>query len=464
MSANKQPDGFDVLVVDDEDSMRFFVQSALKRAGHRVTTAANGVEALATLERALFDVVVTDLRMPGMDGHELFRAVLKLPAPPRVVLMTGFGSIQDAVAALAEGAENYLSKPFEAEELILAVSKAGDKARLALDAAAWKASAADGAFEGLIGSSDVMRDLARTIARVAPRRGPVLITGESGTGKELVARAVHTRSGREGPFVAVHAAGFPQGLLETELFGVEAGAFTGADHSRAGYIERAAGGTLYLDEVGEIPAIAQPSLLRFLQEGEVVRVGGTEVLHPDVRVVASTTQPLRELVQSGRLRQDLYFRLNVLPIEVPALRNRLADMPLLVQCMLMRLGRGGTIVTPAAIAMLSARPWPGNVRELGNTIERSLVLKPDGPLDAGDFHFDDAPNPPAHGGTRSYREVLEDFERRYLESILRSTSGNLAEAAREIGLPRPTLHARVTALGLDLARFRSRSGEGPSPG
>jgi DNA-binding NtrC family response regulator len=246
--------------------------------------------------------------------------------------------------------------------------------------------------------------------------------------------------------------------LETELFGVEAGAFTGADQSRAGYIERASNGTLYLDEVGEIPIEAQPSLLRFLQEGEVVRVGGTEVLRPDVRVVASSTHPLRELVQRGRLRQDLFFRLNVLPIEVPPLRDRLSDMPLLVQAILTRLGRGGTVVTPAALALLCARPWPGNVRELANTIERSLVLKPEGPLDAGDFHFDEATSLP-EGGERSYREVLEDFERRFLESILLSTAGNLAEAARQIRLPRPTLHARVVALGIDLQRFRTRGGD-----
>jgi DNA-binding NtrC family response regulator len=458
MTERPTPLALHVLVVDDEESMRFFVKSALKRAGHQVSTASNGTEALGVLDQSLVDVVVTDLRMPAMDGHELFREILKLKAPPRVVLMTGFGSIKDAVSALASGAENYLTKPFEAEELLLAVERAGEKARLELDAAAWKASAADGAFEGLAGRADVMRELARTIARVAPRRGPVLICGESGTGKELVARAVHKRSERSGPFVAVHAAGFPQGLLETELFGVEAGAFTGADQSRAGYIERASNGTLYLDEVGEIPIEAQPSLLRFLQEGEVVRVGGTEVLRPDVRVVASSTHPLRELVQRGRLRQDLFFRLNVLPIEVPPLRDRLSDMPLLVQAILTRLGRGGTVVTPAALALLCARPWPGNVRELANTIERSLVLKPEGPLDAGDFHFDEATSLP-EGGERSYREVLEDFERRFLESILLSTAGNLAEAARQIRLPRPTLHARVVALGIDLQRFRTRGGD-----
>ncbi len=445
----------DVLVVDDEESMRFFVKRALERAGHKVQAVANAAAAMDAAKQRPFDVVVTDLRMPGMNGHELFAELLREGIAARVVLMTGFGTVKDAVAAIHAGAEAYITKPFEAEELLVSVQRAGEKARLIAEVGALRSAFESGQFEGMVGNSRPMRKLVSLIARIAPHEGAVLISGESGTGKELVARAIHARSRRAGkPFVAVHCGALPQGLLEAEIFGVEAGAFTGAERTRIGHAERADKGTLFLDEVGEIPLQMQPALLRFLQEGEVVRVGGTTVLHPDVRVVASSQCDLRELVRSGKLRQDLYFRLNVLPLTVPPLRDHSEDVPLLVRGFLARFGHAEALVSTAAMAALTAHPWPGNVRELRNAIERMLALKPGGSIELEDLPEECRGGAMQPVGEPGYRETMENFERRYLEDLLTRAAGNVAEASRLGSIPRASLHARISVLGVDLSRFR----------
>ncbi|MSR74809.1 MAG: sigma-54-dependent Fis family transcriptional regulator [Planctomycetes bacterium] len=454
MSAESE-NGFDVLVVDDEESMRFFVRRALERAGHRVEAVSNAAEALDAVKERPFDVVVTDLRMPGMNGHELHAELLREKCLARVVLMTGFGTVKDAVSAINAGAEAYITKPFEAEELLASVQRAGEKARLLIEVGALRAALECGAFEGLVGNSREMRTLVRTIANLAPRNGTVLISGESGTGKELVARAIHARSERSAhPFVALHCGALPQGLLESELFGVEAGAFTGADRTRIGYAERADKGTLFLDEVGEIPLQLQPALLRFLQSGEVVRVGGSVVLHPDVRVIACSHFDLREFVRNGKLRQDLFFRLNVLPVQVPPLRTHREDIPLLVRSFLGRLGQGEALVSTAAMAGLCAHIWPGNVRELRNAIERMLALKPGGSIEVEDLPEECRGGAVFSSTEPGYRETMETFERRYLEDLLTRTGGNVAEASRMASIPRASLHARISTLKVDLSRFR----------
>ena len=456
---NSEDDALRVLVVDDEESMRHFLVRALQRQGCEVTAAVDGPTALEALGSGAFDVMVTDIRMPGMDGRELFAKARESSPGTRAVLMTAYGSIKDAIAALEQGAESYLAKPFETDELVATVMKAGEKARLLSENRVLREQLSGaGSFGGLVGQSSAMRKLYRTIERVARADGTVLITGESGVGKELVARAIHARSGRgDGPFVAAHCGALPQTLVEAELFGVVEGAFTGADRSRSGYVERASSGTLFLDEIAEVPIEVQPSLLRFLESGEVTPVGGEEVLHPGVRVVAASNRDLRLLVEEARFRPDLFYRLDVLPVRVPPLRDRIEDIPLLVAHFMVAVGRPELVVPPDVMAYLQGLPWEGNVRELQNlterlagTVEGDVVTLDDLP---SEVHGDDAV---ARAGFRPYRLALEHFEREYLEGLLERTGGNVSEAARLGGMARPSLHARIAALGIDLAGFRGR--------
>jgi DNA-binding NtrC family response regulator len=454
---NPDDDALRVLVVDDEESMRHFLVRALERQDFEVTVVGDGSEALEALAAGAFDVMVTDIRMPGMDGRELFAKARECAPGTLTVLMTAYGSIKDAIAALEQGAESYLAKPFETDEFLATVTKAGEKARLLAENRVLREQLSSaGSFAGLVGQSSAMRKLYRTIDRVARVEGTVLVTGESGAGKELVARAIHGRSGRTaGPFVAAHCGALPETLVEAELFGVVEGAFTGADRSRAGYVERATGGTLFLDEIAEVPLDVQPSLLRFLENGEVTRVGSEEVLHPDVRVVAASNRDLRLLVEEARFRDDLFYRLDVLPVLVPPLRDRTEDIPLLVAHFLVSIGRPELTVPPDVMAYLQGLAWDGNVRELQNLTERLA-----GTVEGDVVTLEDLPSevrggePASRAGFHPYRLAMEQFEREYLEGLLGRTGGNVSEAARLGGMARPSLHARIAALGIDLAHFR----------
>lgn len=448
--------GARVLVVDDEESMRHSVSRALKRAGHVVRSVEDAEQALQALALEPAEVVVTDVRMPGLDGHELFARIAQEHPESRVILMTGHGSIAAAVQAMREGAESYLAKPFERDELLVTVARAAERARLLRENDRLRRRVARGG-DGprLLGESDGIQRLLETIERVAPRDGVVLVSGESGVGKEVVARAIHRASARaDGPFVTMHCGALPSGLLEAELFGVEAGAFTGAEVSRAGYAERADGGTLFLDAIADIPAEAQVSLLRLLQEGEVVRIGGSEVRHPNVRILAATSRDLREEVAAGRFREDLWYRLNVLPVQVPALRTRREDLPVLVTHFLAEFGRPELAFDEAALLALGGYGWPGNVRELRNLVER-VACTLEGPrVTATDLPAEFHGAEPTPLAPRPYRQALEDFERGYLEDLLRRARGNISEASRLGGVPRPTLHARLRNLGVDAQEFR----------
>jgi DNA-binding NtrC family response regulator len=446
---------YEVLVVDDEETMRLFVQRALERAGHRVRTAGRGDEALALLAEVPADVVVSDIRMPGLDGHELLREVGATHAGTRVILMTAFGTIREAMSAVSAGVEAFLEKPFETEELLFHVAKAGESARLAAENRALRELLEGRPGPGaILGKSRAVRRLVQMIHRVAPHPGPVLITGESGTGKELVARAIHARSGAsEGPFVAVHCGALPAPLVEAEIFGVDAGAFTGATEPRAGHVERAEGGSLFLDEVAEIPRENQASLLRLAEGRECMRVGGTRPYAPRCRLIAATHRDLRAEVEAGRFRAELYFRLHVLEVRVPPLRDRREDIPLLLRAFLDAAGRRDLEVPVEIQEQLMALPWPGNVRELRNLAERWAVT-----LEGSSIGPTDLPEETARGAPvrpSPFREALQRFEREYFERLLAEARGNVSEAARAAGLPRPTLHARLLALGLDPARFRS---------
>ena len=447
-----------VLVVDDEESMRHFVGRALKREGYTVLEASDAASACALLDRHPIDVLITDIRMPGMDGLELFRLIQEEDPTMRTILISAHGTIRDALAAMNDGAEGFLPKPFERDELLAVVSKATEKARLLREVEELRAQVSDARDRrGLIARSKSMRQLLNVMSKVASHDGTVLISGESGAGKELVARAVHSMGPRsDGPFVAVACAALPDNLVEAELFGVVEGAFTGADRDRPGFVERAAGGTLFLDEVGDIPPHVQPALLRLLESAEVTRVGGTETIQVDVRVICATHQNLRALVDAGEFRSDLFYRLNVLPLEVPPLRERKEDLPLLVTRFLEDVGRPELIFSQETFAALGRRRWTGNVRELRNLVERlagthepSTVRPEDLPVEESSQELMEMP---VTG--EGYREALTRFERSYWSEVLRGTQGNISEAARRTGISRPSLHSKLSQLGIDARDFR----------
>lgn len=454
-----EPSGCSVVVVDDEESMRRYVERTLKRAGCTVRACSRAAEALALLDEAEPEVLVTDIRMPGMDGLALFARVARDHPSTRTVLISAHGSVRDALKAMADGAEAYLPKPFEAEELVQVVAKAGEKARLLRENEQLKRDLREGAgFQGMAGSSKAMRALFSLIRKVAPQPGVVLITGESGTGKEMVARAIHRLSAvRKGPFVPVACASLPPGLLEAELFGVQAGAFTGATRDRPGYVERALSGTLFLDEIGDIPPAGQTALLRLLESGDLARVGSSESRRADVRILAATHRDLKAMVSTGEFREDLYYRLHVLPVRVPPLRERREDIPRLIGRFLDEVGRPELVFSPEALEALKQREYRGNVRELRNLAERLAGTVEASVVEIQDLAATDdeaAPPPEPAAGIQPYREALREFERSYVEDLLRQTRGNISEAARASGLSRPGLHARLGHLRLDASRFR----------
>nr|MDA8163981.1 sigma 54-interacting transcriptional regulator [Desulfobacteraceae bacterium] len=379
-----------ILVVDDDQAHRFMLVAMLSTWGWQAAEADDGAIAVALVGERSFDAILMDVRMARMGGMEALRKIHALnPAIP-VVIMTAYSSVDDAVAAIKAGARDYLTKPLDFDRLRATMEKALDHLQPAEKKAETRGGPGDGFDRGdIIGDSPVMIDLLETISYVAPTEATVLITGESGTGKELVAAAVHRNSPRRaGPFVTINCAALVKTLLESELFGHEKGAFTGADRRRDGKFVQAAGGTVFLDEIGEMEPAMQSKLLRVLQEHEIQRVGGGETIGVDVRVLAATNRVLEEEVRAGRFREDLFYRLNVVSLAVPALRERPEDIPLLVDHFLARFAaknhRRVTGVTPRSMDLLIHYPWPGNVRELENAIERGVILMRGEYLDEGD--------------------------------------------------------------------------------
>jgi DNA-binding NtrC family response regulator len=387
-----------VLVVDDKDLLRDSVGATLRRAGYTVITAGDAASALEAIARRRPDAVVTDLKMPGMSGLELIEQARALDDEIPIVMMTAFGAVESAVSAMKLGAFDYLTKPFEGDELVVAVKRAIEHARLVRENAVLRRGAEGAASAGsapgvsgldrLVGNSPAMRRVKEQVRAVAESQGTVLICGESGTGKEVVARAVHDLSSRrDEPFLAVNCAALSESLLESELFGHEKGAFTGAERLRKGRFELAERGTLLLDEISEISTRVQAKLLRVLQERTLERVGSSVSIGVDVRVVATSNRDLPRSAAAGEFRQDLFFRLNVLPIHLPPLRDRLDDVPLLVQTFLrataQREGRPAKSIEPGALGVMQAYPWPGNVRELQNICERAAVLCPGEVIEQG---------------------------------------------------------------------------------
>ncbi len=366
-----------VLIVDDEESMRDFLSIMLHREGYQVDTATDGAQAVVHLRDHSYDLVISDIKMPRMTGLELL-AHIKDRTPETVVLMvTAFSSTDEAVEAMKQGAYDYITKPFKNEEIRLIVKNALERRDLRRENLALKEALGQRfSFEGLIGKSKVMQEVFTMIRKVASSPVKILISGESGTGKELVARAIHYNSERrDGPFVPINCGAIPENLLESELFGHEKGSFTGAIRQKPGLFETAAGGTIFLDEIGELPTMMQVKLLRVLQENEFRRVGGTKDIKTDVRVLAATNRHLEEAVTAGTFREDLYYRFNVIRIDLPPLRQRREDIPVMVDFFWERFtGQKGVKVTEDAMRRLIDYSWPGNVRELENVIERAMVL------------------------------------------------------------------------------------------
>jgi two-component system response regulator PilR (NtrC family) len=441
-----------VLVVDDEPPQLEILRLILGSEGHEVATAPSGKAALAALRRQPFDVVLTDLKMPDLSGIALLEEIQREQPGACVVLMAAHGSIDSAVEAMRKGAFDYLTKPLDREVLLLAVSRAVERTRLVSENRRLREELR-GRFrvENLVGAHGSMQEVFRVVHKVARSSSTVLIYGESGTGKELVARALHvTSERRDRPFLAVNVGALPETILEAELFGYEKGAFTGADARKIGLFEQASGSTLFLDEVGELRRELQVKLLRVLQEREILRVGGTEAVPVDVRVVAATNRDLEREVREGRFREDLFYRLNVIPIALPPLRERRTDIPLLVEHFLAKHGEPGRPrrIAPEALEALVGYSWPGNVRELESVVERTLLL-----ADGDVVGLDDLP--PAVrmrvglGAGSLPIEVpdegldLEELERRLILRALEKSEGNVTRAGRLLGLSRRTLQYRL---------------------
>ncbi len=449
-----------ILVVEDEAGIRLALAGLLKREGYEVIPCEHGSAALAQLERHAFDFVLTDLALgEGPSGLDVLRAAKGRQPETPVVMITAHGNEKIAVEAMKLGAEDYVPKPFDNDEIRLVVRRALERTQLARENRLLRARVErEFGMGNLIGSGPAMRSVFETMRKVAETDLTVLIRGESGTGKELVAQALHEASPRKSaPFVAVNCAAISRELVESELFGHEKGAFTGADARRVGRFEAAHGGTIFLDEIGDMAPDTQAKVLRVLQERSFERVGGGKPIQVDVRVIAATHRDLERDVASGRFREDLYYRLKVVEIPLPPLRERPEDLPALAERFLAqvaeRLGRPEKRLSPAAQAALAAHAWPGNARELRNRIEQSAVLAAGEEIEAADLRLDAAAGAPAPASaelpfSEAKRAAVEGFEREFLLRALRANAGNVSRTAEAIGMVRQSLQQKIRELGL----------------
>ncbi|SJZ71068.1 two component, sigma54 specific, transcriptional regulator, Fis family [Trichlorobacter thiogenes] len=474
-----------ILVADDEESMRWVLSKALRKKGYSVDLAADGNQALRQVREQSYDLVIVDIKMPGMSGLEFLDKARELRPDLLVVVMTAEASMKNAVEAMKRGAYDYITKPFDLEVIDAIIEKVSRARDVSNQVTLLKQELKDRyqVEKNIIGNSTAMREVYKTIGKVAGSDITVLIQGESGTGKELIARAIHFNSTRLGkPFVAINCAAIPKDLLESELFGSERGAFTGATERKTGKFEQANHGTIFLDEIGDMPLDLQAKILRVLQEQEITRIGGSQNLSVDVRVVAATNQELQERVRNREFREDLYYRLNVVPINLAPLRERSEDIPALVEYFLERACAELEIPTkqcaPEAMELLCSYTWPGNVRELENTIKRGVILSSDPLLTIADFAGLTNRQETIHavpqeqsleslveGKLRSsmngiekldkgdiYDRVLEQVERPLIRYVLEKTRGNQVRAADVLGINRNTLRKKISELGISIKK------------
>jgi DNA-binding NtrC family response regulator len=439
-----------VLVVEDEEIVRQLLLGLLKEEGYSVDGVPTGEDALKALDRELYDLVLLDLNLPGMHGMNVLAAAPALQTDAQFIVMTAFGSVDNAVEAMKLGAYDYVSKPFRTEELLLTLDRAAHETELRREVAQLRRHAENGVRAKIIGRAPAMERMFDMVERVAPTRATVLITGDTGTGKELVARAIHEISDRaRKPFVAINCSALPETLLESELFGHMKGSFTGAIANKRGLFEEAQGGTLLLDEISTIPPSIQVKLLRVLQDRKIQRVGGSQPFSVDFRLLAATNVDLGEEVRAGRFREDLYYRLNVFPIRVPSLRERRSDIPLLANYFRLRfaqeIGVEPPEISPETLERMVEYGWPGNVRELENYIERAVIMY----TGARTIPFD----PPLQNGEHSQRELVQQaqherwdlarLEREYILEVLHEAGGHRGHAAEILGIDRRTLYRKL---------------------
>lgn len=438
-----------ILVIDDEPAMRECLKDWLMEDGYEVGLASGGQEGIDRFKKEGWDVVLLDLKMPGMDGIETLKRLKELGQDAQVVMMTAYATVDTAVKAMKDGAFDYLVKPFDPEEIELQIRRIVEHKELVLQNILLRTKLEEKAgHDEIIGSSKAMQEVYDLIEKVSATESTVLITGESGTGKELVAQAIHGNSPRcYGPFVAVSCAALPDTLLESELFGYEKGAFTGADHLRKGRFELAHQGTLFLDEIGDISIKTQVGLLRVLQQKEFRRLGGQQSIKVDVRIIAATNRDLKKAIEEKRFREDLYYRLNVISIRLPPLRERREDIPLLAEAFIRKCALEMNLekkrLSASALEALSGYDWPGNVRELENVIERALVIGRGKEIVAEDLPF-------ALGEVKvgEFPRSLKMMEKMHIERVLKETDWNISQAARELEIDRQTLYNKLEKYGI----------------
>lgn len=459
-----------ILIIDDDDQLRKSFEKLLIEEGYAVKSAPSGETGLKQIKESIPDLVILDMRLPGMNGLEVFQAIHEIEPKLPVIIMTAYGTTETAIEATKMGAFDYLLKPFDIPEMLGVVEQALDAGRFMRSPVDMNATPDTATREAIVGRSKPMQDVYKAIGRVSPTDATVLIRGESGTGKELVARAVYQHSLRAGkPFLVINCVAIPENLLESELFGYEKGSFTGASHRRVGKIEQAHGGTVFLDEIGDMPSTIQAKILRVLQERSIERLGGRETIPVDVRIIAATNRDLEAALAQGRFREDLYYRLKVVTIWLPPLRERSADIPDLTKYFLSRyaaeVGMDNPGYTEEALRMLNSYPWPGNVRELANTIQKILIFNRGTPICPEDITqavggriLGDGKG--GQGGEEAIRQwmrstlsskagentfdrCMDRFAAMLISEALNLTGGNRSRAAKLLNLSRPTLHSKI---------------------
>ncbi len=444
-----------ILAVDDEEPFRRLLKKELTRKGFAVETAADGATALDLLKETVYNVILLDIMMPGMNGLSLMKKLKADPASPVIIVLTGRATIETAVEAMKNGAYDYLTKPYKLDELVIVINRAYEYSRLSKQNRLLQQELVrKGSSVEFVGKSALLREIMTLIGKIAPADSPVFIQGESGTGKELVANIIWQRSGRSAmPFIALNCASLSENLIESELFGHEKGAFTSAYQTKHGIIEVADKGTLFLDEIAEMPLGLQAKLLRFLDSGEFRRVGSNKTLTVDVRVIAATNKDMTRLVRNGSFREDLYYRLNVIAIALPPLRERGEDVPELAAFFLKkycsRLSKSITGFSADAMETLAAYDWPGNVRELENVVERAVILCDESILERRDLSISSVPS---STGKNSHPS-LDEMEKDYILRVLREANGNQSKTSQILGIDRKTLYLKLKKYGIDGPSF-----------
>jgi two-component system response regulator PilR (NtrC family) len=466
-----------ILVVDDEEIMREILETLLTREGYEVRLAASGAEGLELARAVPFDAAIVDIMMPGLDGIATLDELKRIDEDLAVIIITAYASVESAISAMKTGAFDYITKPFKNEEVLVVVRNAMERRRLVHENRNLRQNIQERyhKFANIIGRSPRMRQVFDLIIQAAPSRSTILIQGESGTGKELVARAIHTNSSRsERSFVAVNSGNLPPDLLESTLFGHVKGAFTGALYPKKGLFDLADRGTIFFDEIGNVPLETQAKLLRVIQERDFMRLGGMETIKVDVRIIAATNCDLRQMMEEGKFREDLFYRLHVISIQLPPLRDRKDDIPLLVQHFLHKYGdenrKADLELTPEALDLLTEYDWPGNVRELENVIERAVVLSsgprigveliPDHVRRAPNFHMPQFVVPPEG---ISFKDVITDFEKRLIESTLEAAGGVQKRAAELLHIKPTTLNEMIKRYDIRPRRKRQGPDDEPQP-